>query len=131
MLPSENFNLLNFLSFAENITYTLILNIKWYIYAIDVFFNFSGMIGIIILMNFFLYTLTNYFKLIFFNLFRERKNAPFSYFIPFAPLMVLYHGYFLRFVRTISYLKEIFFKSSYDDAWNPGKTSMKAKEIGI
>ncbi|MCB9189526.1 MAG: glycosyltransferase family 2 protein [Flavobacteriales bacterium] len=131
MLPSENFNLLNFLSFAENITYTLILNIKWYVYVFDVFFNFSGMIWVILLMNFFLYTMTNYFKLIFFNFFRERKNAPFSYFIPFAPLMVFYHGYFLRFVRTISYIKEIFFKASYEDAWNPEKTSLKAKEIGI
>ncbi|CAG5084162.1 glycosyltransferase family 2 protein [Parvicella tangerina] len=131
LLPSENFNLLNFASFAENITYTLILNIKWYVYAFDMLFNYSGMIGIIIIMNFFLYTMTNYFKLIVFNFFRERKNSPFSYFIPFAPLMVLYHGYFLRFVRTISYVKELFFKASYEDAWNPEKTSAKAKEIGI
>lgn len=131
LLPSENFSIMNFLSFAENITYTLILNIKWYFYAFDMFFNYSGMITLIIIMNFFLYTLTNYFKLIFFNLFRERKNAPFTYFLPFAPLMVLYHGYFLRFIRTVAYLKEIFFKSSYDDSWNPEKTSLKAKELGI
>jgi poly-beta-1,6-N-acetyl-D-glucosamine synthase len=131
LLPTENFKLLNFLSFAENITYTLILNVKWYIYAIDIFINFTGMIGIIIVMNFFLYTCANVFKLIVFNLFRERKNAPFSYYLLFTPIMVLYHGYFLRFVRTLAYIKEILFKSSYDDAWNPAKTSLKAKEIGI
>lgn len=131
LLPSENFSIMNFLSFAENIFYTLVLNVKWYLYAFDMFFNYGGMIGLIIIMNFGLYTLTNYFKLIFFNLFRERKNAPFSYFLPFAPLMVLYHGYFLRFVRTAAYLKEIFFKASYDDNWNPEKTSLKAKELGI
>lgn len=131
LFPSENFRLLNFISFVENITYTLVLNVKWYIYAFDMFFNFTGMIGIIIIMNFFLYTFANIFKLLVFNLFRERKNAPFSYFLPFAPLMVIYHGYFLRFVRTSAYIKEIFFKASYDDAWNPEKTSVKAKEIGI
>lgn len=131
MLPTESFSILNFLSFAENITYTLILNVKWYFYAFDMFYNFTGMIGLIIIMNFFLYTFTNYFKLILFNLFRERKNAPFTYFIPFAPLMVVYHGYFLRFVRTAAYMKEIFFKASYDDNWNPEKTSIKAKELGI
>ena len=131
LLPTENFSIMNFLSFAENITYTLLLNVKWYFYAFDMFYNFGGMIGLIIIMNFFLYTMTNYFKLIFFNVFRERKNAPFSYFLPFAPLMVLYHGYFLRFVRTSAYIKEIFFKASYDDNWNPEKTSLKAKELGI
>ena len=131
LLPSENFSIMNFLSFAENITYTLILNVKWYFYAFDMFYNFGGMIGLIIIMNFFLYTMTNYFKLIFFNVFRERKNAPFTYFLPFAPLMVIYHGYFLRFVRTSAYIKELFFKASYDDNWNPEKTSLKAKELGI
>ncbi|MCB9194872.1 MAG: glycosyltransferase family 2 protein [Flavobacteriales bacterium] len=131
LIPNENFRLMNFISFVENITYTLILNIKWYVYAFDMFTNFTGMLGIILIMNFFLYTCTNVFKLVVFNLFRERKNAPFSYFIPFVPLMVLYHGYFLRFVRTMAYLKEIFFKASYEDAWNPEKTSLKAKEIGI
>ncbi len=131
LLPTENFKAVNFISFAENITYTIILNIKWYIYAFDMFFNFTGMIGVILVMNFFLYTSANFFKLMVFNFFRERRNAPFSYYIPFAPLMVIYHGYFLRFVRTSAYLKEIFFKSSYDDAWNPEKTSVKAKEIGI
>jgi poly-beta-1,6-N-acetyl-D-glucosamine synthase len=131
LLPTENFKAVNFISFAENITYTIILNIKWYIYAFDMFFNFTGMLGVILVMNFFLYTTVNFFKLLVFNFFRERRNAPFSNYIPFAPLMVIYHGYFLRFVRTSAYLKEIFFKSSYDDAWNPEKTSVKAKEIGI
>jgi poly-beta-1,6-N-acetyl-D-glucosamine synthase len=131
LLPTENFKLLNFLSFAENITYTLILNVKWYIYAVDIFINFTGMLGIIIVMNFFLYTCANVFKLIVFNLFRERKNAPFSYYLLFTPVMVLYHGYFLRFVRTIAYVKELLFRSSYEDAWNPSKTSIKAKELGI
>lgn len=131
LLPTENFKAVNFISFVENITYTIILNVKWYIYAFDMFINFTGMLGVILVMNFFLYTTVNLFKLLIFNFFRERRNAPFSYYIPFAPLMVIYHGYFLRFVRTSAYLKEIFFKSSYDDAWNPEKTSVKAKEIGI
>jgi len=130
-LPSANFSMMTFLAFVENIFYTLVLNVKWYIYAFDMFTNFTGMIGIILVMNFFLYTATNLFKIIVFNLFRERKNIPFSVLLIFTPLMVIYHGYLLRFVRTLAYLKEIFFKSSYKDAWNPLKTSKQAKEIGI
>ena len=129
--PSQNFSLTNFISFMENITYTLVLNIKWYIYAADMLFNFASLLPFIIVMNIFLYTGTNLFKLLIFNLFRERTNTPFSYFILYVPLMVFYHGYYLRIVRTIAYIKEFFFKQSYKDPWNPTKTSVKALEIGI
>lgn len=129
--PTQNFSLTNFISFMENITYTLVLNIKWYVYAGDMLFNYSSLLPFIILMNVFLYTTANMFKLLVFNLFRERTNAPFSYFILYVPLMVFYHGYYLRIVRTIAYIKEFFFKESYKDPWNPEKTSIKALEIGI
>ncbi|MDB4534265.1 glycosyltransferase family 2 protein, partial [Vicingaceae bacterium] len=130
-LPNSNFRLIDFASFAENIIYTLVLNLKWYFYFFDMVFNYSEIIGFILTMNIFLYTMSNYFKLLVFNFFREKTHAPFSYFVLFMPLMVFYHGYFLRVVRTIAYLKEIFFKSSYKDSWNPSKTSMFAKEMGI
>lgn len=129
--PSQNFSLTNFISFMENITYTLVLNIKWYIYAGDMIFNFSSLLPFIVVMNIFLYTGTNLFKLLVFNLFRERSNSTITYFLPYVPLMVFYHGYYLRVVRTIAYTKEFFFKESYKDPWNPTKTSIKALEIGI
>jgi cellulose synthase/poly-beta-1,6-N-acetylglucosamine synthase-like glycosyltransferase len=129
--PSQNFNLSNFISFVENITYTLILNVKWYIYAIDMLFNYASLLPFILVMNIFLYSGANMFKLLAFNLFRERQHTTFSYFILYVPLMVFYHGYYLRFVRTIAYIKEFFFKESYKDPWNPSKTSKQALEIGI
>lgn len=129
--PHQNFSLTNFISFVENITYTLVLNVKWYVYAIDMLFNFASLLPFIIMMNIFLYSGANMFKLMVFNLFRERTNAPFSYFILYVPLMVFYHGYYLRIVRTIAYIQEFFFKKSYKDPWNPVKTSVKALEIGI
>jgi len=131
LIPNENFKLINFVSFAENIFYNLILNIKWYVYAIDMLVNYGSNIPFIITMNFFLYAGANYFKLLVFNFFRERKNVPFSYFLIFVPVMVIYHGYMLRLVRTIAYLKELLFKSSYNDPWNPVKSSVKAKELRI
>ncbi len=129
--PTQNFSLLNFFSFLENITYNIILNIKWYVYVIDMLFNFVSQIKFIFVANIFLYTASNYLKYIFFYPFRPRQNAPFAYFLPYLPLMVFYFGYYLRIVRTIAYIKEYFFKASYKDPWNPIKTSNKAKEIGI
>ncbi|MGB0887684.1 MAG: glycosyltransferase family 2 protein [Vicingaceae bacterium] len=129
--PDNNFKLIDFVSFAENIFYSLILNLKWYVYFVDMLFNYVDLIWFIIMMNVFLYTLSNYFKLLIFNFFREKTHAPFSYFLLFMPLMVFYHGYFLRLVRTVAYIKEVFFKSSYEDVWNPSKSSKFAKEMGI
>lgn len=129
--PNNAFNWSNFLSFAENITYGFLLNFKWLFYIFDILANHFSQAKFIIITNFFLYVIMNYFKYIVFSLFRIRKNAPMHYFLIYIPCMVIYFGYFLRLVRLIAHSKELFFKSSYDDPWNPYKTSRHAKKLGI
>ena len=129
-IPNQGFSLSNFFSFSENIIYNLVLNIKWYIYFIDMIHNYPSQLGYIILTNFFLYTTTNFVKFVLFSLFRPRRES-LAYFIPYLPLMVIYFGYFLRVVRTVAYIQELFFKMSYKDPWNPPKTSAHAKELGL
>jgi poly-beta-1,6-N-acetyl-D-glucosamine synthase len=129
--PSQHFQFSNFFSFLENITYNIVLNIKWYFYFFDMIINFPHELPFILTMNFFLYTCTNYFKFLVFSLFRTEKNTAITYFLPYLPLMVIYFGYYLRIVRSIAYIQEIFFKKSYDDPWNPPKTSKHAKELGL
>jgi biofilm PGA synthesis N-glycosyltransferase PgaC len=129
--PNKAFNWSNFLSFAENVTYGFLLNFKWLFYIIDMLYNHLSQVQFIILTNFFLYVGMNYFKYIVFSLFRERKNAPMYYFLPYIPCMVIYFGYFLRTVRLIAHSSELFFKASYNDPWNPYKTSKHAKELGL
>ena len=48
----------------------------------------------------------------------------------YVPLFPIYMGYYMRIVRTISYIDELFFFDSYKDVWNPQKTSKKAREHG-
>ncbi len=129
--PSHSFSFTNFFSFLENITYNLVLNFKWYFYVLDMLYNFASKIVFIIPINYLLYTFNNYFKFIIFALFRERKNVKAPYFMIYLPLMAIYFGYFLRFVRTFAYLQEFFFKASYDDQWNPAKSSRQAKALKI
>lgn len=129
--PTQHFNFSNFISFVENVTYNLILNLKWYFYLIDMSINFSSQLSFIIGMNLLLYTSTNYFKFLVFSVYRTEKNTGIAYFIPYIPLMVIYTGYYLRIVRTIAYMQEFFLKKSYDDPWNPPKTSRHAKELGL
>lgn len=129
--PNKHFKFASFLSFVENIFYNLILNIKWYVYFIDMIFNFPSEIKFVIVTNIMLYATVNYFKFLLFSLYRRYKNAPISYFLVYIPLMVIYFGYFLRVIRTIAYIQEFFFKKSYDDPWNPPKSSAHAKKLGI
>ena len=129
--PNESFRISNFVSFVENITYSLVLNFKWYFYLIDMVLNFTSRLIFIIPMNFILYTINNYFKFIVFSLFRERKNVRAEYFMLYMPLMALYFGYFLRLVRTYAYLQELFFRRSYEDSWNPEKSSRQAKSLKL
>jgi cellulose synthase/poly-beta-1,6-N-acetylglucosamine synthase-like glycosyltransferase len=129
--PSQHFRFLSFFSFLENITYNIVLNVKWYFYFFDMVINFPHELNFILTMNFFLYTCTNYFKFLIFSLYRTEKNVGISYFLPYIPLMVIYFGYYLRVIRTKAYLQEIFLKKSYDDPWNPPKTSKHAKKMGL
>jgi hypothetical protein len=45
----------------------------------------------------------------------------------YLPLVPLYTGIYLRTVRTLAYLMEFFFKSSFFDTWNSWKVSRIAK----
>ncbi len=129
--PNDSFRFSNFISFVENITYNLILNVKWYFYLFDMVFNFTSQLAFIVPMNILLYTVNNFLKFFVFSLFRERKNETVHYFLIYLPLMVFYFGYFLRIVRSIAYVQEIFFKASYKDSWNPQKSSKYAKALKL
>ena len=131
LFPSQHFKFSNFFSFVENIGFSVVLNIKWFIYLGDMVFNYPSIWLTILITNILLYTSTNYLKFVLYSLFRTRKNAPMSYFLIYIPCMVLYFGFFLRIVRTIAHFQEFFFKKSYNDPWNPLKTSRHAKKMGL
>ncbi len=130
-LPTASFNWSNFISFVENITFNLVLNFKWYFYILDIFISYTGLILFILPINLFIYTVYNYVKYILFSMFRERRNQHIVYFLPYMPLLVFYFGYFLRIVRTVAYLQEFFLRKSYEDEWNPAKSSRHAKAMRI
>jgi cellulose synthase/poly-beta-1,6-N-acetylglucosamine synthase-like glycosyltransferase len=129
--PNDSFRWSNFISFVENFTYNLILNVKWYFYLGDMIINFGSQLAFIIPMNILLYTFNNVVKFLVFSTFRERKNETVAYFMIYLPLMVIYFGYYLRIVRTIAYIQELFFKTSYNDSWNPPKSSRHAKALKL
>jgi len=75
-----------------------------------------------------LYTVSRIFEFLVVLALTENPSKKLHYFI-YLPGLVIYVGYYLRFVRTWAYIMEIFFKASYKDAWNPSKTSNAALDL--
>ena len=126
-----SFRLLDFFSAFENFFYNVVLNFKWYIYLTIMLTFYRPLFINVFITNVLLYTIMNYIKFLLFSLFRDRSHSSVSYFLIYLPCMVLYFGLFLRAVRTIAYLQEIFFKMSYKDTWNPRKTSIHAEYLRL
>ena len=51
--------------------------------------------------------------------------------LPYFVLMSFYNGLYMKVVRTVAYIMEYFFKDSFNDSWNPKKSSLRAKEIEL
>ncbi len=127
--PHKGFRWSNFIGFSENVVYNFLLDIKWMIYIVDMIFNYSAWLYLILPFNIIMYTLAGYLQQIAISIFSERRSEEWKFFL-YVPLMVPYVAYFLRFCNTLAYIKEIFFKASYRDPWNPQKSSYQALEHG-
>jgi cellulose synthase/poly-beta-1,6-N-acetylglucosamine synthase-like glycosyltransferase len=125
--PNANFKMLNFLSSAENILYCVIFDFFWWYYIIEILILGPHSLKYILPMNFLLYSalILAQFILALFLSNRPKKEITI---LPYFPLMSIYNGTYMRVVRTIAYLTEIFFKDSFNDLWNPRKSSFRAKQ---
>lgn len=128
--PNANFNWKNFFSLFENVFYNVILDITWIIYMADILLNYTSSLVYIIPMNITLYVVMGYVQMGSIMIFTERRKQEKKLF-KYVHLMSIYTGLYLRIVRTIAYYQEFFFKRSYEDAWNPVKSSSKAKLYGL
>lgn len=124
-LPHQGFKWSNFLGFVENIFYNLFLDFKWYIYFFDVAIHYARFLEIILPFNILLYMVTGYIQLFTIYFFSERRKEELKL-LPYSPLMVFYVAWFLRACNTLAYIREFFFKTSYQDPWNPQKSSQQA-----
>ena len=127
--PHQGFMVGTFVGFCENIFYNLILDIKWFIYIIDMLFNYGPWVQFILPFNIMLYMMTGLMQQFVIHNFSERSDDEKALW-PYVPLMVFYVAGFLRLCRTMAYFREFFFRSSYRDPWNPQKSSYQAVKHG-
>lgn len=123
--PQKNFNLLNLMSFLDNIIYDIVLNILWWIYLVDIIFSNVEILTVVIPLKIIMYMLMDFAQFSLLMAISERRKDEWKL-IFYVPVMVFYNSYYMRFIRTMAYFKEYFFFSSYKDPWNPEKTSVKA-----
>lgn len=128
--PNANFKFINMFSSLENIGYNVLLNFKWFFYIFDMLMNYAHALAYILPANIILYTFANYVQFCCIML-MVRKPEEKHRLLLYLPGMVFYTGYYLRVVRTLAHLKEMFGYESYKDPWNPLKSSKKAKALGL
>ena len=126
--PQANFRGSNFISVLENILFNVIFDIKWFVYIAYLFVTSPHYLGYIFVINYFLYLFANILQYLIARLVMTDSWRSLDPQLPlFLPLMPLYTGLYLRFVRTYAYLMEALHRTSYDDPWNPWKVSKIAK----
>lgn len=128
--PHQGFSWSNFFALFENVFYNVVLDITWWIYILDMYINYSSSLDFIIYMNLTLYFCVGFVQMTSIYIFSERRKEE-LYLWRYLPLMSIYTGLYLRMVRTRAYFDELLFKKSYDDPWNPYKSSSQAKLNGF
>lgn len=127
----EHFSFLNLMASMESIMYSVVFNILWYINLADQIINFPHELMYIFPMSILMYVISNYIQFILVLIISHEDFMQRVKLLPFLPLMVIYNGFYMRIVRTVAHFSELFFWSSYNDAWNPRKTSKYAEELKL
>ncbi|MCP3925889.1 MAG: glycosyltransferase family 2 protein [Desulfobacterales bacterium] len=126
---NRNFNIFNFLTVVDNLLFNMVMNFKWWIYIFYIIFLNPKFIAIIFVINYLLYFSTNVIEFILATkLYGKTMRFQEYMLIIFLPLMPLYHGIFLRLIRTYAHIMEIIHRSSFEDKWNPWKVSKVVKK---
>lgn len=128
-IPNNNFKLSTFFSSLENIVFNVVFSFAWVFYLFDMLINYTLEFPIIIMTKLVMYTVLSYLQFFAIMAFSERWKSEFWLGL-YIPLETIYNGYYMRFIRVMAYVKEMYFYSSYKDAWNPKKTSDRALDHG-
>ena len=130
LMPYKHFSILNWLSNMENLVYDCFFNFIWMFYIVSLIFMHTDRLMEIFLVG---WMIRYCFSLVAFGvimMISERASEE-KKLLPFLLVSTFYTGYFLRLTRLLAHIKELFFFSSYKDAWNPKKTSELAQIEGI
>lgn len=130
--PGASFHLRNFIASFENIFFSILLNIKWWVYLAQMLVFHPEMLSLLLPINYVLYFTVNVVQFaIAVTAFRSSLRTRDIALALYLPAVPLYIGVYLRLVRTLAQLMELLHKVSYRDRWNPWKVSSIARREGL
>ena len=108
----------NLVAFVQSLLFRIVLLVAFIVYAVWIVFYKTDMIGLVIILNLLLYTVSNIVSLAIAIGLSERKHEEIRL-MPLAPLLVIYRM-FLRIAQTVAYIQE-FFRLKYREPFYPEK----------
>ncbi|MDL2252271.1 glycosyltransferase family 2 protein [Odoribacter sp. OttesenSCG-928-J03] len=116
----------HFLSNLENVLFNFVFDFIWIWYLINLAINNAGDLTELFLLKFIVMIPLSFLSFLLAIFLTERKKEEF-FLIKYVPFQSFYSGYYLRIIRVLASLSELFFFKSYKDKWNPHKTSRQAE----
>jgi len=126
---STAFRASDVLTVADSSLFNVVINIKWWIYLVQILALHISIWPFLFVTNIFLYTGLNVLSFLLIRVaFRHSLRPDTDSLLMITPLMPFYVGMYIRAIRTYAYVMELLFRSSYLDAWNPWKVGRIARE---
>lgn len=125
-LFSSNFRVSNFVTNLDNVVFNFAFDLLWLFYMLSFLTYQPYSLLSLLILKFMITIPLGYISFALSMMLSERRREEIKM-LPFVPLQPLYSGYFLRITRIIAAFREFFFFSSYNDSWNPNKSSKWAR----
>ncbi len=122
MWSNRNFSFSNLISNMDNILFDCVFNYVWLFYMFQLIFANTDRLVEIIMVGFILRSAFSICAFIVMMCITERWREE-RHLGAFLLLYTFYMGYFMRIVRLVGHTEELLMRTSYNDPWNPKKTS--------
>ncbi len=122
MWSNRNFSFSNLISNMDNILFDCVFNYVWLFYMFQLIFANTDRLVEIIIVGFILRSAFSICAFVVMMCITERWREE-RHLGAFLLLYTFYMGYFMRIVRLVGHTEELLMRTSYNDPWNPKKTS--------
>lgn len=119
---NRNFSFSNLVSNMDNILFDCAFNYVWLYYIINLIFANTDRLVEILIIGFILRSTFSICAFVVMQCISERRKEE-RHLVAFLLLYTFYMGYFMRIVRLVGHTEELLLRTSYNDKWNPKKTS--------
>ncbi len=124
---SHHFRWQNLFSFIDTLFFTVVITLLWSVYFIDILLTYPEMFLVVYLGNYFFHFLLKIPQVTIGMTIARRTKVHLTTLIC-TPLYPAYK-IFLKFVRVVAVIQELFFRASFNDPFAPEKVRREMKEF--